>query len=162
DGSRFWASVVITALHDPKGRLLGFTKVTRDITERKRAQEAFLLEMANALVTKLDLHQLLTVISSCLRQVKEFDFATLAFYYPASKMLKAEALDSRSAGASPEGAVISPTGDSPAAWVFNTRQPLLFKGTADEQWPPKGPRLPAKKAVGSGCWLPLVGREGAL
>jgi PAS domain S-box-containing protein len=34
DGSRFWANVVITALHDPSGRLVGFAKVTRDLTER--------------------------------------------------------------------------------------------------------------------------------
>lgn len=34
DGSRFWASVVITALRDPMGRLRGFGKVTRDLTER--------------------------------------------------------------------------------------------------------------------------------
>jgi PAS domain S-box-containing protein len=39
DGSRFWANVVITALHDAKGRLRGFGKVTRNITERKRARE---------------------------------------------------------------------------------------------------------------------------
>ena len=40
DGSTFWASVVITALSDGAGRLLGFSKVTRDITERKRAEAA--------------------------------------------------------------------------------------------------------------------------
>jgi PAS domain S-box-containing protein len=39
DGSRFWASVVITALHDPDGRLRGYAKVVRDITERRRQQE---------------------------------------------------------------------------------------------------------------------------
>lgn len=35
DGSRFWANVVITALHDETGNLIGFAKVTRDLTERK-------------------------------------------------------------------------------------------------------------------------------
>jgi PAS domain S-box-containing protein len=39
DGSRFWANVVITALRDSAGRLVGFAKVTRDLTERKRAEE---------------------------------------------------------------------------------------------------------------------------
>jgi PAS domain S-box-containing protein len=38
DGRRFWASVVITALRRPDGELAGFAKVTRDLTERRRAQ----------------------------------------------------------------------------------------------------------------------------
>jgi PAS domain S-box-containing protein len=39
DGSRFWASVLITALRDEDGNLRGFAKVTRDITERREAEE---------------------------------------------------------------------------------------------------------------------------
>ncbi len=38
DGSRFWASVVIDAVHDDDGSLAGFAKVTRDITEKRQAQ----------------------------------------------------------------------------------------------------------------------------
>ena len=40
DGSRFWASVVITALFDARGQLQGFAKVTRDLTERRAQEEA--------------------------------------------------------------------------------------------------------------------------
>ena len=39
DGSRFWASVVLTALHDDQGHLRGFSKITRDRTEKKQAEE---------------------------------------------------------------------------------------------------------------------------
>jgi PAS domain S-box-containing protein len=39
DGTRFWASVIITAMLDQGGKLLGFSKVTRDLTEHKRAEE---------------------------------------------------------------------------------------------------------------------------
>ncbi len=45
DGSRFWATVVLTALWDAHGRLRGFSSVTRDITERKLARDA--LQQAN-------------------------------------------------------------------------------------------------------------------
>lgn len=38
DGSRFWASVVIDAIRDQDGQLIGFAKVTRDLTERREAQ----------------------------------------------------------------------------------------------------------------------------
>ncbi|MDB5099485.1 MAG: hypothetical protein JWM80_3906 [Cyanobacteria bacterium RYN_339] len=40
DGSRFWADVVITALRDEQGALVGFAKVTRDLTDRRAAEEA--------------------------------------------------------------------------------------------------------------------------
>jgi PAS domain S-box-containing protein len=40
DGTRFWANVVISAIRDTNGELRGFTKVTRDITERNRAEQA--------------------------------------------------------------------------------------------------------------------------
>src|SRR6202043_1069932 len=40
DGSRFWANVIITAVQDNAGSLMGFTKVTRDITERMVAQRS--------------------------------------------------------------------------------------------------------------------------
>jgi len=39
DGSRFWASIALNALRDDTGALLGFAKVTRDITERRESQE---------------------------------------------------------------------------------------------------------------------------
>ena len=40
DGSRFWANAVLTAVRDEHGALTGFAKVTRDLTERRRADEA--------------------------------------------------------------------------------------------------------------------------
>ncbi|TFZ00978.1 PAS domain-containing sensor histidine kinase [Ramlibacter henchirensis] len=43
DGSRFWASVVIDPIRDEKGELIGFTKITRDITDKREAQKALRL-----------------------------------------------------------------------------------------------------------------------
>jgi PAS domain S-box-containing protein len=40
DGTRFWANVVITALFDAEGGLAGFSKITRDLTERRRHEQA--------------------------------------------------------------------------------------------------------------------------
>jgi PAS domain S-box-containing protein len=40
DGSRFWANVVITALRDAEGQLRGFSKITRDLTERRKQEES--------------------------------------------------------------------------------------------------------------------------
>jgi formate hydrogenlyase transcriptional activator len=48
DGSRFWANVVIRRIDDEKGNLYGFAKITRDFTDRKRAEQA--LEEQAALI----------------------------------------------------------------------------------------------------------------
>lgn len=39
DGTRFWANVIITALQDAHGNLRGFSKITRDLTERRRQEQ---------------------------------------------------------------------------------------------------------------------------
>jgi PAS domain S-box-containing protein len=42
DGSRFWASVVVDRINDENGKLVGFAKITRDMTETREAQQALL------------------------------------------------------------------------------------------------------------------------
>src|ERR687890_250720 len=42
DGSRFWASVVVDRINDEKGKHVGFAKITRDMTDRRAAEEAVL------------------------------------------------------------------------------------------------------------------------
>jgi PAS domain S-box-containing protein len=59
DGSVFWASVLITALHDNENNVIGFSKVTRDLTDRKRVEEKLEeanveLKMANAALEKIE------------------------------------------------------------------------------------------------------------
>ena len=56
DGSTFWANVIITALRDPAGKLLGFAKVTRDISERMEAQKALQMEVAERREAQRQLH----------------------------------------------------------------------------------------------------------
>jgi formate hydrogenlyase transcriptional activator len=165
DGSRFWADVVITALHDEDGNVLGFTKVTRDMTEGKRAREAFLLEVTSALVSNLDIRQLLTAIAACVRQVKPFDYAALALYDASTKMLRMHVLEesigaevNQNSGAEPLLAL----GKSPSGWAFTARKPLLLQGLPDEKWPFELPPQFAHQSLKSGCWIPLIGREGVL
>ncbi len=52
DGIRFWADVIITAIRDETGHLIGFGKVTRDLTERRRTEES-LREAAQALENRV-------------------------------------------------------------------------------------------------------------
>ena len=44
DGSKFWGNISITALHDDKGNVTGFSKVTRDLTQRKQSEDFILMQ----------------------------------------------------------------------------------------------------------------------
>jgi len=67
DGSRFWANVVITALHDDTGALRGFAKVTRDMTERRRSEEALRIAREEAVAASLAKSEFLSRTSHELR-----------------------------------------------------------------------------------------------
>ncbi len=67
DGSRFWANVVITALYDEGGQLRGFAKVTRDITERRRTEEALRQAREEAIAANLAKSEFLSRTSHELR-----------------------------------------------------------------------------------------------
>jgi PAS domain-containing protein len=40
DGSKFWGSITITAIHDEEQNVIGFSKVTRDLTDKKNTEDA--------------------------------------------------------------------------------------------------------------------------
>ena len=57
DGSRFWADVTITALYDQQGELQGFSKIVRDISDRKQAEEQLQQSLADLSNMKFALDQ---------------------------------------------------------------------------------------------------------
>jgi PAS domain S-box-containing protein len=63
DGSRFWTDVVITALRDETGKLRGFAKVSRDMTERRQAEERLRQTAAELARSNADLEQFAYIAS---------------------------------------------------------------------------------------------------
>ena len=67
DDARFWANVVITALRDEQGELQGFAKVTRDMTERRRSEDALRKAREEAIAANLAKSEFLSRTSHELR-----------------------------------------------------------------------------------------------
>jgi len=153
DGSRFWANVIITALRGQDGRLIGFSKVTRDFTNRKSAEEALLLELSKAVLANPDIRQMLAAIEASIQRLIPHDYATIALYDES----RANYLHVRMLSSAKESGAIQETSlpieGTPEGWVFTNREPLLMDqidhGKVGE------PILQLKAGVKSGCWVPL-------
>ncbi len=97
DGSRFWANVVITALRDSDGTLIGFAKVTRDLSERRRHEEtlregearfrALVEGVRDYAIFMLDTEGCVATWNAGAAQIMGYDIATvlgqhLSLFYP--------------------------------------------------------------------------------
>jgi PAS domain S-box-containing protein len=156
DGSRFWANVIITALRDKNGRLLGFAKVTRDRTERKRTEEALVLEITNVLVSKLDIRELLAAISASIARVRPHDYANVAIKDAETPQLRVLALALPYEEDPIYQGVLLPLEGSPAGLAFRSGKPLLLNHFDSAAFSPEVIRRLTRADVKSACFLPLI------
>lgn len=68
DGSRFWGTIVITALHGKDNNIIGFSKVTRDLTDKKMAEEKLLSYTSELEIQNRELEQFAYVASHDLQE----------------------------------------------------------------------------------------------
>ena len=122
--------------------------------ERDRCQ--LLLEINNTLVSNLNLRELLSAISGCLRRVMPHDLAGLALHDPAINKLRVTALEfPEHEDAFVEGEIID-LEENPGGRAFTTRQPVI--SGLDHLVDPLGQRAGIK----SGCTVPLISHDRAL
>jgi PAS domain S-box-containing protein len=97
DGSRFWANVVITALFDLDGRLKGFTKVVRDMTARKQADQELKEREASLVRFKASLDQTLDCVFMFRPDTLRFTYCNRGAYeqvgYTSAELLTMTPLD---------------------------------------------------------------------
>ncbi len=161
DGTRFWANIVLTAIRDTTGELAGFAKVTRDFTDRKRAEEAVMLQLSQALLSSMDVRKLLGAISATLREVVPLDEATLGLYDEKSGSLMVQFLgvDEKN----PQRADLRvPLHGSPAGQAFLTREPVVLPRIQDGGFDEESVRHHIALGMQSGCWIPLIHRGAAI
>ncbi len=158
NGTRFWADSVVTAIRDSTGEITGYAKVTRDITDRKSAQEAVMLQLSGALLENMDVRKLLYAISQSIREVLPHDSATLALYDPVTGDLTAQFLEV-SEGQPLRAEVRISLDHSPAGVAFRTREPLILERIQGSPFSAAAVRHHTSLGMQSGCWVPLIYRE---
>jgi len=155
DGSRFWANVVLAAIRDDTGTITGYAKVTRDFTDRKRADEAVMLQLSSALLSNMDVRKLLEAISASLREVIPHDSATLSLYDPAAGDLVAHFLGPHDADLFP-GELRLSLDNTLSGVAFRTREPVLLARVQEDSVTPETMRNLSRMGMKSGCWVPLI------
>jgi formate hydrogenlyase transcriptional activator len=153
DGSRFWANVIITALRGQDGQLIGFSKVTRDFTDRKRAEESLVLELGKAVLANPDIRQLLSAIEASLQRLIPHDYAAIALCDVSNAHeLHMQELPSASGPTSHQEGIL-PVKGTPEGWVFTNQEPLLMSQLDSKS--AGRPTYQLTAGVKSGCWVPL-------
>jgi formate hydrogenlyase transcriptional activator len=161
DGSRFWTDSILTAIRNTAGEVTGYAKVTRDFTDRKRAEEAIMLQLSTALLANLDAATLLDAISASIREVIPYDVAGLALYDPAEDNLAMQLLGDYDRGAFPRELRLPLVG-SAAGLAFRTREPVLIESSADHPDVARTVRYLTELGMQSSCSVPLVHRGEAI
>jgi PAS domain S-box-containing protein len=157
DGSRFWADIVLTAIRDDSGEITGYAKVTRDFTDRKRAEEAVMLQLSNALLANLEVGKLLGAISASIGEVIPHDAATLALPDPVAGGFTVQFLGSgEQTPTRPDFRL--PIQGSPAGQAFSTREPVILGRLEDSPYGRQSVLHLISLGMQSGCWVPLIHR----
>ena len=126
---------------------------------RERERSELLLEVNNMLVSNLNLRELLSAISVCLRRVIPHDLAGLALYDPGANQLQLAALDfPANEDLFVEGEII-PLDGNPGGVAFTTRRTVMSDARHSDD--PMGKRF-AAAGLKSSCIVPLISHDRAL
>ncbi len=129
---------------------------------RERDRLRVLLEVNNAMISKLDLHELLNAISASLRRVIHHEYTSLAMYEPATNDMRVLALDfPQGKGLIREEMIVSMDG-SITGKAFRTRQPLVLDRAAMEEFESATSHLMRAEGVRSVVCMPLITHDRAL
>jgi len=125
---------------------------------RERDRQRLLLEVNNAIVSHLELPELLKAISVSLRRLVPHDLAGFTLYDPERNCLLAQALDFPRNQDFVETGVVIPLEGTPEGRAFTTRQTVLIKNLSLAEFPADIMKRAEAEGLKSGCAVPLISR----
>jgi formate hydrogenlyase transcriptional activator len=128
--------------------------VTRDFTDRKRAEEAVMLQLSNALLSNLDVSKLMSAISASIHEVIPHDTSALALFDHATGDMVVQFMGPYDADVFPGDARV-PVDGTVAGQVFRTGEPFLMQRLSDISFAPETVRILSRLGMNAGCWVPL-------
>ena len=168
DGSRFWASVIIAAIRNREGKILGFSKVIRDLTERKRFEQELererdrlrlLLDLTNNVVSSLDLRGVFRAVSATLRRFAQSDSAMLLLPDSERNQLRLLALDLPESRGFLREEMLIPVEGSHVGQVFRTGEPRILESGDLATHDLEIQRATTDEGFKSSCAFPLINRN---
>jgi formate hydrogenlyase transcriptional activator len=135
-----------------------------DVQQLTREHERLrlLLEVNNAVVTHLDLPDLLRAVSAFLRQLVPHDLSSIALYDPQVNGFRAAALDFPERPDFVQEGELVPIEDNPVGLSFMTQQPVLHRRIDLEKFPGEIMKRLVASGIKSGCSVPLISHEKVL
>jgi formate hydrogenlyase transcriptional activator len=132
------------------------TEAAQQSLARERDRLSLVLEINNAIVSHLELPELLKAISACLRRVIPHDFAWFCLYDPATHQLRSHALDFPSHQDFVEAGDPIPLEGTPEGLAFTTQQTVLVRSLDLTEFPTEIMKRAEAEGLKSGCAVPLI------
>jgi formate hydrogenlyase transcriptional activator len=140
------------------------SSVVKDVSQTNDAQQLMrdrehlrlLLQVNNALVSHLDLHELFRAISDALGRIIQHDYSSLCLYDAGARAFRVHALEFATGSGLIREEVVFKAEGSPAGEAFNKRRPLVVDNLDTHEFPNDVTRWLLAEGIKSACWLPLV------
>lgn len=155
DGSLFWANVLITPLYNSEQKLIGFSKLSRDMTERRRAEEALLTELSTTVLPGLDIQTMMSAIEASIQRIVPHDYASVSLYDESRHLLRSYSLSATFNEDALKEIPLQNPEDSPEARVFSSHEAIHLDNLESSSFPRHSLARPLASDVRAAWWLPL-------
>jgi formate hydrogenlyase transcriptional activator len=121
-----------------------------------------LLDVNNAVISKLDLRELFAAITACLHRVMQFAYISLALYDRDSNQLRIHALDFPQGRGLMHEDILVPLETAPSGMAFLSRKPVLLRSIDPERFPSEVARILIAEGIRSTCSIPMISHDQTL